>query len=140
MRAYSFPYRLVMAVLLTVHALLLLYSAHCQFATRNEVAHVPAGLAVWKTGTFTLYRVNPPLWRMRAVLPVLAAQPNTDFADRRKGRERKSENIFPTFLLVCKRFATQSKKRGQQRIDGSGSATYARLYSKSRVGWRLLQG
>jgi Dolichyl-phosphate-mannose-protein mannosyltransferase len=58
-----------------------MYSLRHQFATRNEVAHVPAGLAVWYTGTFSLYRVNPPLPRMLAVLPVLAAQPNTDFAD-----------------------------------------------------------
>ncbi|HEY7428721.1 MAG TPA: glycosyltransferase family 39 protein [Gemmataceae bacterium] len=81
MRACSFPYRLVMAVLLAVHALLLLYSIRCHFATRNEVAHVPAGISCWQTGTFSLYRVNPPLGRMLAVLPVLAAQPNTDFAN-----------------------------------------------------------
>src|SRR5579875_3613624 len=74
-------YHLAIFLLLVVHALLLLYGIHCHFATRNEVAHVPAGLSVWKTGTFTLYRVNPPLWRMLAVLPVLAAQPNTDFDD-----------------------------------------------------------
>lgn len=81
MRKYAFLCRFVIVLLLTVHALLLLYSIPHQFATRNEVAHVPAGLAVWQTGTFSLYRVNPPLGRMLAVLPVLAAQPNTDFAD-----------------------------------------------------------
>jgi 4-amino-4-deoxy-L-arabinose transferase-like glycosyltransferase len=71
----------VIAVLLTLHALLLLYSIRCHFATRNEVAHVPAGISCWQTGTFSLYCVNPPLGRMLAVLPVLLARPNTDFAD-----------------------------------------------------------
>lgn len=80
-REYSSVWRGAVVLLLIVHALLLLYGIRCHFATRNEVAHVPAGLAVWKTGTFSLYRVNPPLWRMLAVLPVLAAQPHTDFAD-----------------------------------------------------------
>jgi 4-amino-4-deoxy-L-arabinose transferase-like glycosyltransferase len=73
--------RIVVFSLLAAHALLLAYSLRHQFATRNEVAHVPAGLAIWYTGDFSLYRVNPPLSRMLAVLPVLAAQPNTDFAD-----------------------------------------------------------
>jgi hypothetical protein len=43
-----------------------------QFPTRNEVAHVPAGLSYWERGTFDLYRVNPPLGKMLAVLPALA--------------------------------------------------------------------
>jgi Dolichyl-phosphate-mannose-protein mannosyltransferase len=73
--------RIVVFALLATHALLLTYSLRHQFATRNEVAHVPAGLSTWHTGTFTLYRVNPPLWRMLAVLPVLLAHPNTDFED-----------------------------------------------------------
>jgi len=69
--------RSIAFALLVTHTLLLAYSLRHQFATRNEVAHVPAGLAIWHTGTFSLYRVNPPLSRMLAVLPVLAAQPNT---------------------------------------------------------------
>ncbi len=81
MREHWFLCRSVMVLLLVVHALLLLYSLRHQFATRNEVAHVPAGLSIWQTGTFSLYRVNPPLSRMTAVLPVLLAQPNTGFAD-----------------------------------------------------------
>ncbi len=81
MRGNLFFGRSMAALFFTIHALLLLYGIRCHFATRNEVAHVPAGLAVWHTGTFTLYRVNPPLPRMLAVLPILAAQPNTDFED-----------------------------------------------------------
>ncbi len=63
----------MMVLLLVVHVLLLLYGIRCDFAMRNEVAHVPAGWAVWKTGTFSLGRFNPPLCRMLAVLPDLAA-------------------------------------------------------------------
>jgi hypothetical protein len=51
--------RFLPPALLLVHALLLAYSLRHQFATRDEVAHVPAGLAIWDTGTFSLYRLNP---------------------------------------------------------------------------------
>ncbi|HEY1192411.1 MAG TPA: glycosyltransferase family 39 protein [Gemmata sp.] len=70
--------RALPAVLIAVHACLVGYGAYVHSPTRNEVAHVPAGLAIWRTGTFALYRVNPPLPRALASLPVLAADPNTD--------------------------------------------------------------
>ncbi|HYH67829.1 MAG TPA: hypothetical protein VD866_24240, partial [Urbifossiella sp.] len=70
--------RALPAVLIAVHACLVGYGAVIHFPTRNEVAHVPAGLSVWVTGTFRLYRVNPPLPRLLASLPVLAVDPNTD--------------------------------------------------------------
>jgi len=40
-------------------------------ATRNECAHIPAGLICWYADRFDLYRVNPPLPRMLATLPLL---------------------------------------------------------------------
>jgi hypothetical protein len=125
MREHSSLCRLVMVLLLAVHALLLLYGIRCHFATRNEVAHVPAGLAVWKTGTFTLYRVNPPLWRMLAVLPVLAAQPNTDFEDLSDAPELRQE------WEAARRFADLNKQNYMDLI---------RLARLAGIAWSLLGG
>lgn len=125
MRAYSFPYRLVIAVLLAVHALLLLYGIGCQFPTRNEVAHVPAGLAIWETGTFSLYRVNPPLGRMLAVLPLLAAQPRTDFKDLSDAPELRQE------WKEARRFAD---------INPQNYLVLIRLARLAGVAWSLLGG
>lgn len=69
---------LLPALLLAAHTALLVYSSRWQFPTRNEVAHVPAGLACWYTGDFSLYGVNPPLWKMIATLPTLLLNPKID--------------------------------------------------------------
>lgn len=49
--------------------------------TFDETGHLPAGISHLTTGRFDLYRVNPPLVRMLAAIPVLAFQPRTDWAD-----------------------------------------------------------
>ena len=40
--------------------------------TLNELAHIPAGLAAWEYGDFSLYNVNPPLARLFATIPLLS--------------------------------------------------------------------
>ena len=62
-REHSSLWRGAVVLLLMVHALLLLYGIRCHFGTRNEVAHVPAGLALWKTGTFASIRRWDACWR-----------------------------------------------------------------------------
>jgi hypothetical protein len=59
--------------LLAIHAGLLAYGAWRHSFTWDEIGHLPAGLSHWRTGTFVLYRVNPPLVRMIAALPALVA-------------------------------------------------------------------
>ena len=68
-------------ILLVVHAGLLAWNAVCHSPTINEIGHLPAGIAHWKYGKFELYRVNPPLPRMIAALPVLASAPRTDWSN-----------------------------------------------------------
>ncbi len=46
----------------------------------NEIGHLPAGLANWQ-GYFQLYRVNPPLPRMVAVLPCIFMECLTDWSN-----------------------------------------------------------
>ena len=73
------PPRLFVAALLAVHAVLLLVSAQFNFVTVDESSYIPAGLWHWQTGGFELYRVNPPLPRMLATLPLLAMDLDTDY-------------------------------------------------------------
>ena len=56
-----------------VHAALLAGAAVRLSPTVDEVAHLPAGVRVWDRGTCDLYRVNPPLVKVVAAAPVVAA-------------------------------------------------------------------
>jgi hypothetical protein len=62
---------------LLVVAILSLQAAAASFVMRrdsvtvNECAHIPAGLAEWYEGDFSLYNVDPPLPRMLATAPLL---------------------------------------------------------------------
>src|SRR5438132_11721809 len=69
--------RVLVVLLLGAHAGMLLDSARKNFVTADEVGHIAAGICHWETGTYSMYRVNPPLPRMLAVLPVLLERPNT---------------------------------------------------------------
>ncbi len=62
--------RLALAVILLIHVGLLAFSGFWQSPTLNEPGHLVAGLHNWRTRNFTLYRVNPPLVRLAASLPV----------------------------------------------------------------------
>jgi hypothetical protein len=65
------------AVLLLIHAALLLDASRKNFVTVDEAGHLVAGISHWTTGTYSMYRVNPPLARMLAVIPVFLLHPNT---------------------------------------------------------------
>lgn len=56
--------------LLTIQASLLAYSATTHSPTMNEPGHLAAGLSYWEFGRFEVCRVNPPLIRPIAALPV----------------------------------------------------------------------
>ncbi len=45
----------------------------------DESAHIPAGLYHLETGRMDAYRVNPPLFRMLAALPLLVDHPKIDW-------------------------------------------------------------
>ncbi len=71
--------RIISAIASVIHVCMLLFGIGRQFLVVDETAHVPAGLFHWKTGEFGLYRVNPPLPRMIAVVPLLFDQSKFDF-------------------------------------------------------------
>ena len=71
---------ILLAVLLSINAGMLAYSATVHSPTQNEPAHLVAGLSHWEFGRFELYRVNPPLVRMIAAIPVLIAGYQRDWS------------------------------------------------------------
>ncbi len=79
------------AVLLTVHAGLLAWSAYCHSPTIDEVGHLVSGLSHWELGRFNLYCVNPPLVRLVAALPVLPAKPHTDWSKANQDPHARAE-------------------------------------------------
>ncbi|MDQ3332738.1 MAG: glycosyltransferase family 39 protein [Planctomycetota bacterium] len=70
----------IVVALLSVHAGLLAYAATRHSPTLNEPGHLVAGLSYWEFGRFEVYRVNPPLTRLVAALPVLAAGYKMDWS------------------------------------------------------------
>ncbi len=72
--------RLAVGLLLVTQAGLLAYSATRHSPTHLEPAFLVSGISHWKLGRFELYRVNPPLVRMIAAIPVLAVGCETDWS------------------------------------------------------------
>ncbi len=66
-------------MVLIIHTALLAWGAWQHSASWDEVGHLAAGLSHWESGTFDLYRVNPPLVRMVATLPVVVLRPETEW-------------------------------------------------------------
>lgn len=66
--------------LLAIHAAMLAYIGAVHSPNWDEMAHLPSGASHWRSGTFELYRVNPPLVRMIAALPVLLSDARTDWS------------------------------------------------------------
>lgn len=66
-------------LLLAVHAGLLAHSATRHSPTMLEPALLVSGLSHWEFERFELYRVNPPLVRMVAALPVMVAGYEADW-------------------------------------------------------------
>ncbi|MEM9366993.1 MAG: glycosyltransferase family 39 protein [Planctomycetota bacterium] len=72
--------RVRVGLLLGMQAVLLAYSGWWQSPTLNEPGHLVAGLGHWKSGDFALYRVNPPLIRLVASIPVTLAGYEEDWS------------------------------------------------------------
>ncbi len=71
---WSLPPRVALAcvaLLLITQAGLLGWAATRHSPAIDEVGHLAAGLHHWRTGSFDLYRVNPPLVRLVATAPLV---------------------------------------------------------------------
>ncbi len=81
-------------ILLSMHAVLLAYAATRHSPTLNEPGHLVAGLSYWEFGRFDVYRVNPPLTRLVAALPVLAAGYEMDWSRFYNGPGARPEFVL----------------------------------------------
>lgn len=71
--------RILIVSLLSIYVGLLIYSSRIHSPNHDEVAHMVAGLNHWEQGDFSIYRVNPPLIKAIATLPVSLSEPITDW-------------------------------------------------------------
>ncbi len=76
-----------------VQAILLCGLSYEYSPTEDEPAHIASGITHWRHGTFDAYRVNPPLVRMLATLPILPLQPSLEYSSR-LGETPYSRNEF----------------------------------------------
>ena len=66
------------ASLMIIHGALLGWASYVNSPNLDEPAHLAAGVRHWKLGRFDLYRVNPPLIRIVAAVPILFTDATTD--------------------------------------------------------------
>ncbi len=68
------PYRIYLATILLIAVTLVAYITWRDDAWIDEMGHLGAGGHAWTTGSFELYRVNPPLVRLLAAVPLVATR------------------------------------------------------------------
>jgi hypothetical protein len=100
--------RRVVITLLAIHATLLGLIAAVNSPNIDELAHLPSGLSHWRLGGFELYRVNPPLVRMAAAIPVLLTGAKTGWSTS----DIASADARPEFTL------------GKQFVKANGRACF----------------
>ncbi|MCA9088759.1 MAG: glycosyltransferase family 39 protein [Planctomycetaceae bacterium] len=66
-------------MLLILHSTLVMWLGWRMTPTQDEIAHLPAGLAIWRLGRTDLYSVNPPLVRGLAASPLLLMPHDEDW-------------------------------------------------------------
>lgn len=89
--------------ILIAHTVLLCNSAFVNSPNIDELAHLPSGISHWKFGRFDLYRVNPPLVRMVAAMPVMMTDAVLDWSNYRDSPYSRSE------FLVGQSFVTNNQ-------------------------------
>ena len=92
---------ILVIVLLVIHALLLGYSATKHSPTALEGPLLAAGVSHWELGRYELYRVNPPLVRMVAAIPVMLVGCETNWTRFVDGpRTRPEYTIGSQFIEI----------------------------------------
>ncbi len=72
---------ILLCLILFIPAMAICFLGRTQSPNINEVGHLPAGCLILRHGNFELYEVNPPLVKMVAAIPVVAAGANYDWSD-----------------------------------------------------------
>jgi hypothetical protein len=69
----------IVASMLLIHAALIAWIGFTKPPNVDEMGHLPAGISHWNLADFELYRVNPPLVRLVAALPVVFSGAKSDW-------------------------------------------------------------
>ncbi len=72
--------RTLVAVVIAIHICLCLHTAFLKTITHDEIWHLPIGLANLKLADFSVERLNPPLTRMWAALPLYVSGVDVEVA------------------------------------------------------------
>ncbi|MDR1492229.1 MAG: glycosyltransferase family 39 protein [Planctomycetaceae bacterium] len=91
--------RRIVILLLTVHAFMLTWSAWKHSPLVDEPAHLASGLSHWRRFSFDLYRVNPPLVRSVAAIPLLFIPHKMDWNSYSENPYKRAEFQVGTDLL-----------------------------------------
>jgi hypothetical protein len=78
-RFFTKNYIFCVLFVLIFHVSLLVWSSTIHSPTNGEVPALASGIYHWHTGSFNLFRVNPPFVRMVAAIPVLFCNPKVDW-------------------------------------------------------------
>ena len=87
--------RVLLVSLLVLHAGLLAWIDTRNSPNPDETAHLAAGIAIWQSGRFDLYPVNPPLVRALAALPVAYGCPEGNWASIDEDRHHTPDITRP---------------------------------------------
>ncbi len=79
-RTFLWNEQLFVLLVLSIQATLLLYRAKIESFVWDEVAHLAAGISHIENADFSLYRVNPPLVRSVAAIPLLFVKKEYDWS------------------------------------------------------------
>lgn len=96
----------MVVALLIFHSSMLAWIGLRNSPSLDEVGHLASGLSHWKLGRFDLYRVNPPLVRTLAAVPLLFLDVQTDWTAFDEAPLSRSE------FSVGSRFCEINGRRG----------------------------
>lgn len=91
----------IIALAVGIHLGLCLWGAVVHSPTMDEPAYLVSGISHWQLGNFDLCRVSPPLVRMVAAIPVMAAQPRYDWGSHEKGPLVRAEHSVGRDFVVA---------------------------------------
>ncbi|MEQ1830035.1 MAG: glycosyltransferase family 39 protein [Pirellula sp.] len=96
--------RVAAALLLVAQVVLLIWSSIVHSPTPDEIPHIISGVSIWQTGDCTLFRVNPPLFRIIASIPATMLKQD-----------------WPTLLADPSDYSRPEMGLGREFIDSHGS-------------------
>ena len=130
--AWSIATRLAVVVLLLAHWLMAVSSVREKSTTFDEVAHLTAGVSVWRTGDYRLVPEHPPLAHLWAAAPVAASGARFPRLDQPGWRCSDQWNLGRQLFYECGNDPQVMLTRGRAMIALMSVALGAAVWLWSR--------